>query len=148
MLPVTNLNNLIVAARLEWKQASFRTLDSKQPPTFSTLCNVYELSPRVSEHAPSRGLNPGLPSLHREPKHRPALSTPTSGGTLSPVYQRMVGPCALWKTDSIIVIFNGHARVVLIVMKEQNRTLNHHITIRTRKNRIIKTLYITFYSNL
>jgi len=61
-------------------KAPFHTLDSKQPPTCSTLCNVYELSPRVSEHAPSRGLNPGLPSLHREPKHRPALSTPTSGG--------------------------------------------------------------------
>jgi len=60
----------------------------------------------------------------------------------------MVGPCALWKTDSIIVIFNGHATVVLIVTKEQNTTLNHHITIRTRKNHIIKTLYITFYSNL
>jgi len=60
----------------------------------------------------------------------------------------MVGPCALWKTDSIIVILNVHARAVLIVMKEQNSTLNQHITIRARKNRIIKTLYITSYSNL
>jgi len=56
----------------------------------------------------------------------------------------MVGPCALWKTDSIIVIFTGHARAVLVVMKEQNTTLNHHITISVRKNHIIRTRYITF----
>ena len=39
------------------------TPNSEQPPVCSMLYNVYELSPRVSEHAPSRDLNPGL-SLH------------------------------------------------------------------------------------
>jgi hypothetical protein len=72
---------------------SQKTACEWQPPVYSTLEKAGEMSPRVLKHAPSRGLNPGLPSLRREQKHWPALVRLLVA--VHTAYQRVVRPCAV-----------------------------------------------------